>query len=75
MRTRIHRGLDVENLLALLVHIYALAGTEIRFSAQQEHRLQESIADAIFQDLEILKENPSADTASTYRRSLPLLGT
>lgn len=74
IRTRIHRGLDIENLLALLIHIYALAGTQIRFSTQQELQLEESIADAIFEDLQILKENPLNSTKSIYQRTLLLLG-
>ncbi|XP_053988357.1 sec1 family domain-containing protein 2-like isoform X1 [Hylaeus volcanicus] len=74
IQTRIDRGLDTENLLALLIHVYALAGTQIRFSTQQERQLEESIADAIFEDLKIFKENPSANTTSTYQRTLLLLG-
>ncbi|XP_017757296.1 PREDICTED: sec1 family domain-containing protein 2-like isoform X2 [Eufriesea mexicana] len=74
IRTRIHRGLDIENLLALLIHIYALAGTQIRFSTQQELQLEESIADAIFEDLQVLKENPLNSTKSIYQRTLLLLG-
>ncbi|XP_076627268.1 sec1 family domain-containing protein 2 [Colletes latitarsis] len=74
IRTRIDRGLDTENLLALLIHVYALAGTQIRFSAQQERQLEESIADAVFEDLQIFKENPSTNTTSTYQRTLLLLG-
>ncbi|XP_076161243.1 sec1 family domain-containing protein 2 isoform X2 [Ptiloglossa arizonensis] len=74
IQTRIKRGLDTENLLALLIHVYALAGTQIRFSNQQERQLEESIADAIFEDLQIFKENPSTSTTSTYQRTLLLLG-
>lgn len=75
IRTRIHRGLDVENLLALLIHVYSLAGTQIRFSTQQERRLEESIADAIFEDFQILKESSLMNTKSAYQRNLLLLGT
>ncbi|KAK1119372.1 hypothetical protein K0M31_013206 [Melipona bicolor] len=75
IRTRVHRGLDIENLLALLIHVYALAGTQIRFSTQQERRLEESIATAIFEDLEMLKKNSSTNTKSAYQRNLLLLGT
>ncbi|KOC65885.1 Sec1 family domain-containing protein 2 [Habropoda laboriosa] len=74
IRTRIHKGLDIENLLALLTHVYALAGTQIRFSTQQEHQLEESIADAIFEDFQILKRNPLTSTKSAYQRTLLLLG-
>ncbi|XP_015435849.1 PREDICTED: sec1 family domain-containing protein 2-like isoform X2 [Dufourea novaeangliae] len=73
IRTRIHRGLDIENLFALLIHVYALAGTQIQFSSQQEQQLEESIADAIFEDYEVLKRSPSTNTISTYRRTLQLL--
>ncbi|KOX67720.1 Sec1 family domain-containing protein 2 [Melipona quadrifasciata] len=69
IRTRVHRGLDIENLLALLIHVYALAGTQIRFSTQQERRLEESIATAIFEDLEMLKKNSSTNTKSAYQRT------
>ncbi|XP_076674897.1 sec1 family domain-containing protein 2 isoform X2 [Andrena cerasifolii] len=74
IRTRIHRGLDIENLLALLIHVYALAGMQIRFSTQQEHQLEESIANAIFQDFQIFKGSSSTSTTSTYQRTLLLLG-
>ncbi|XP_017883570.1 sec1 family domain-containing protein 2-like isoform X2 [Ceratina calcarata] len=74
IRTRIHRGLNTENLLALLIHVYALAGTQIRFSTQQERQLIESVADAIFEDLQALKENPFTSTKSTYQRTLLLSG-
>ncbi|CAL7948136.1 unnamed protein product [Xylocopa violacea] len=74
IRTRSHRGLDIENLLALLIHVYALAGTQIRFSTQQESQLKDSIADAILDDFQILKENPLPSTKSSYQRTLLLLG-
>lgn len=74
IRTRNHRGLDTENLLALLIHVYALAGTQIRFSTQQERQLAEAITDAIFEDLQTLKENPFTSTKSTYQRTLLLSG-
>ncbi|CAK9821674.1 Sec1 family domain-containing protein 2 [Anthophora retusa] len=74
IRTRIHRGLDIEHLLALLTHVYSLAGMQIRFSMQQENQLEESIADAIFEDFQILKENPSVGSKSAYQRTLLLLG-
>ncbi|XP_029050219.1 sec1 family domain-containing protein 2-like [Osmia bicornis bicornis] len=73
IRTRLQRGLDIENLLALLTHIYALAGTQIRFSAQQERQLEESIADAIFEDFQMLKKHPLTSKKSTYQLTLSLL--
>ena len=61
-------------MLALLIYVYALAGTQIRFSTQQERRLEESIAAAIFEDLEMLKKNSLTNTKSVYQRNLLLLG-
>ncbi|XP_076233260.1 sec1 family domain-containing protein 2 isoform X2 [Calliopsis andreniformis] len=74
VRTRIQRGLDVENLLALLIHVYALAGTQIRFSAEQELQLEESLAHAVYEDFVTLRENPSIDaTAVSSTHWLPFL--
>ncbi|XP_046740275.1 sec1 family domain-containing protein 2-like [Diprion similis] len=50
IKTRATRGLSIENLLGLLVYIYALAGTEIRFIEQQEKQLEEALAEAIYED-------------------------
>ncbi|XP_078044583.1 sec1 family domain-containing protein 2 isoform X2 [Augochlora pura] len=74
IRTRLLRGLTIENLLALLIHVYALTGTQIRFSMQQEQQLEESIADAIFEDFEIFVKNPSTNKLSASQRSLLLSG-
>ncbi|XP_031844112.1 sec1 family domain-containing protein 2 isoform X2 [Nomia melanderi] len=74
VRTRNFRRLDIENLLALLIHVYALAGTQIRFSTQQEQQLEESLAAAIFEDFETFKKNPSTNKISTSQRTLLLLG-
>jgi hypothetical protein len=60
--------------LALLVHIYALAGTEIQFSSQQEQQLKETIADAIFEDTTKLNENTINSKMSVYQQTLLLLG-
>lgn len=38
------------------MHIYALAGTEIQFSSQQEQQLEEAIADAIYTDIKSKKD-------------------
>lgn len=54
------------------MHIYALAGTEIQFSLQQEQQLEEAIADAVFEDITKLKENTMK--TSMYQQSLSLLG-
>ncbi|XP_018045740.1 PREDICTED: sec1 family domain-containing protein 2-like [Atta colombica] len=71
IKTREKRGLDTDNILALLVHIYALAGTEIQFSFQQEQQLKEAIIDAIFEDITKLKENMNSKM-SVYQQTLLL---
>ncbi|XP_070511572.1 sec1 family domain-containing protein 2 isoform X2 [Cardiocondyla obscurior] len=71
IKTREKHGLNTDNILAFLVHIYALAGTEIQFSFQQEQQLEEAIADAIFEDITKLKENTAK--TSVYQQSLSLL--
>ncbi|XP_025158914.1 sec1 family domain-containing protein 2 isoform X2 [Harpegnathos saltator] len=73
VRTREKRGLDTDNILALLVHIYALTGTEIQFSSQQEQQLKESIADAIYEDMMKLNENVM-NKMSVYQQTLLLFG-
>lgn len=61
----------MENLLPLLINVYALAGTQIQFSGQQEGRLEESIAEAVFEDIKILQKNSSTvKTPSIYQRAL-----
>ncbi|XP_048505217.1 sec1 family domain-containing protein 2-like isoform X2 [Athalia rosae] len=50
IKTRSTRGLSVENLLGLLVYIYALAGTEIRLPEQQEIQLKNELSEAIYDD-------------------------
>ncbi|CAL1674686.1 unnamed protein product [Lasius platythorax] len=74
IRTREKRGLDTDNILALLMHIYALAGTEIQFSPQQEQQLKEAIADAVFEDIAKLNENPVSNKMSVYQQTLLLFG-
>ncbi|KYM99632.1 Sec1 family domain-containing protein 2, partial [Cyphomyrmex costatus] len=72
IKTREKRGLDTDNILALLVHIYALAGTEIQFSLQQEQQLEEAITDAVFEDITKLKENTTNSKLSMYQQTLSL---
>ena len=55
------------------MHIYALAGTEIQFSFQQEQQLKEAITDAIFEDITKLKENMNSKM-SVYQQTLLLFG-
>ncbi|XP_014481667.1 PREDICTED: sec1 family domain-containing protein 2-like [Dinoponera quadriceps] len=74
IRTREKRGLDTESILALLVHIFALAGTEIQFSPQQEQQLKESIADAVLEDIIKLNENVVNTKMSVYQQTLLLFG-
>jgi len=57
-----------------LVHIYALAGTEIQFSPQQEQQLKEAITDAVFEDITKLKENTMKSKMSVYQQTLSLFG-
>lgn len=56
------------------MHIYALAGTEIQFSSQQEQQLKEAIADALFEDVTKLNENPVNNKMSVYQQTLLLFG-
>lgn len=72
IKTREKHGLSTDNILAFLVHIYALAGTEIQFSLQQEQQLEEAIADAVFEDITKLKGNTMK--TSMYQQSLSLFG-
>ncbi|RLU18374.1 hypothetical protein DMN91_008731 [Ooceraea biroi] len=74
IKTREKRGLDTDNILALLVHIYALAGTEIQFCPQQEQQLMEAIADAVFEDTTKLNENTMNSKMSVYQQTLLLSG-
>ncbi|XP_012538529.1 sec1 family domain-containing protein 2 isoform X1 [Monomorium pharaonis] len=74
IKTREKRGLNTDNILALLIHIYALAGTEIQFSIQQEQQLQEAITNAIFEDITKLKENTVNNNMSAYQQTLLYFG-
>lgn len=66
--------MDTDNILALLVHIYAFAGTEVQFSSQQEEQLKEAIADAIFEDIAKLNESATDSKISVYQQTLLLFG-
>ncbi|KAL0883011.1 hypothetical protein ABMA27_016495 [Loxostege sticticalis] len=50
IKSRKDRNLSLESLLALLVHIYSLSGTEVSFSKQHEDSLTETLSVAIFED-------------------------
>lgn len=68
------RGIDMENLFVLLIHIYSLAGTEIHFSPQQEDQLKCALTDAIFEDIQEFNENVPTNEVSVYQQTLLLLG-
>lgn len=50
IKTRKDRNLPLESLLALLIHVYSLVGTEVSFSKQHEDSLTETLSVAIFED-------------------------
>ncbi|XP_045772551.1 sec1 family domain-containing protein 2-like [Maniola jurtina] len=50
IKTRKERNLPLENLLALLIHVYSLTGTEVVFTKQHEDNLQQALSVAIFED-------------------------
>ncbi|XP_047367224.1 sec1 family domain-containing protein 2-like isoform X1 [Vespa velutina] len=73
IRTRHDRKLDTENLLALLIYVYALAGTEIHFSPAQEELLEESLSMAFYEDMKVFNESTDI-TNGVYQQILLLLG-
>ncbi|XP_046814183.1 sec1 family domain-containing protein 2-like isoform X2 [Vespa crabro] len=73
IRTRHDRKLDTENLLALLIYVYALAGTEIHFSPAQEQLLEESLSIAFYEDMKVFNESTDI-TNGVYQQILLLLG-
>lgn len=50
IKTRKDRNLPLDSLLALLIHVYSLTGTEVIFNKQHEDNLQETLSVAIFED-------------------------
>ncbi|KAG6444474.1 sec1 family domain-containing protein 2 [Manduca sexta] len=50
IKLRKDRNLPLDCLLALIVHIYSLTGTEVSFSKQHEESLAETVSVAIFED-------------------------
>ncbi|CAH2096040.1 unnamed protein product [Euphydryas editha] len=50
IKARKQRNLSLENLLALLTHVYSLVGTEVIFNKQHEESVQESLSVAILED-------------------------
>ncbi|CAH2228228.1 jg24621 [Pararge aegeria aegeria] len=50
IRKRRERNLSLESLLALLIHVYSLSGSEVAFNSQHEEYLQQALCVAIFED-------------------------
>ncbi|XP_059052148.1 sec1 family domain-containing protein 2-like [Achroia grisella] len=50
IKTRKERNLSLDSLLALIVYVYSLVGTEVSFSKQHEDSLIETLSVAIFED-------------------------
>ncbi|KAI4484821.1 hypothetical protein M0804_007387 [Polistes exclamans] len=73
IKTRNDRKLDTENLLALLIYVYALAGTQIHFSPAQEQLLEESLSTALYEDIQVFNESTNI-TNRIYEQILLLLG-
>lgn len=74
VKTRATRGLDMENLLALVIYLYAIAGPDIKFSNQQEKTLKEALATAICEDIKKCNESDLNTELSAYYQTLLLLG-
>ncbi|XP_066597073.1 sec1 family domain-containing protein 2-like [Prorops nasuta] len=74
IKTRQNRGLDTESLLALLIHIFALSGKQIKFPNEQLDQLKETVAEAIYEDLEYLLHNDNINNLSIYKETLLLQG-
>lgn len=64
----------MENLLVLLIHIYAMTATEIHFSPQQENQLKIALADAVCEDIQRCNEAVITHEVSVYQQTLLLLG-
>lgn len=64
IKTRKQRNLSLERLLALLVHVYALAGKEIKFSPAHEDNLLETLSVAVFEDHKQLFSNDAYENSS-----------
>ncbi|XP_058791912.1 sec1 family domain-containing protein 2-like [Phymastichus coffea] len=74
VKTRATRGLEMENLLVLLVYLYAMAGPDIKFSDQQEEGLKEALISAIYDDIIKCNETELNYEISAYYQTLLLLG-
>ncbi|OXU28463.1 hypothetical protein TSAR_011460 [Trichomalopsis sarcophagae] len=74
VKTRASRGLEMENLLVLLIYLYAMAGPDIKFSEQQENGLKEALSSAIYEDIKKCNESDLTSEISAYYQTLLLLG-
>ncbi|KAL7288577.1 hypothetical protein TKK_0017316 [Trichogramma kaykai] len=74
VKTRASRGLDMDYLLALIIHLYAMAGPDIKFTEQQEKNFRDSMSSAIYEDINKCNETDLMDEYSTYYQTLLLLG-
>lgn len=63
----------MENLLVLLIYLYAMAGPSIKFSEQQEETLKEALSGAIYEDIKKCNET-EMNELSAYYQTLLLLG-
>ncbi|XP_011498041.1 PREDICTED: sec1 family domain-containing protein 2-like [Ceratosolen solmsi marchali] len=73
IKTRITRGLDMENLLVLLIYLYALAGPDIKFSDIHENELKTALNTAIYEDIKNSSNVESTNELSAYYQTLLLL--
>jgi hypothetical protein len=64
----------MENLLVLLIYLYAMAGPDIKFSDIQENELKEALNNAIYEDIKICNNTETANELSAYYQTLLLLG-
>ena len=64
----------MENLLVLLIYLYAMAGPDIKFSEQQEQGLKEALNSAIYEDIKKCNETELTNELSAYYQTLLLLG-
>lgn len=64
----------MENLLALLIYLYAMAGPDIKFSEHQENGLKEALSGAIYEDIKKINETDLTNELSAYYQTLLLLG-
>lgn len=64
----------MENLLVLLVYLYAMAGPDIKFSEQQEIGLKDALISAIYEDIKKCNETEVNYELSAYYQTLLLLG-